>query len=45
MKKEGGGGLIGINRWAIYYCTFTQIYYFFLKDPGPLNNKKRISVA
>jgi hypothetical protein len=43
MKKEGG--VSGINRWAFYYFTFPQIFYFFLKDPGPLNNKKRISAA
>ena len=26
----------GINRWAIYSSTFPQIFYWFLKDPGPL---------
>ncbi len=30
----------GINRWAIYSSTFPQIFYCFLKDPGPLNHKK-----
>jgi hypothetical protein len=32
----------GINRWALYSSTFPQIFYCFLKDPGPLNSKKRI---
>jgi hypothetical protein len=40
MKKEGG--VSGINRWAIYSSTFPQIFYFFLKDPGPLNCKKNV---
>jgi hypothetical protein len=44
MKKEGGG-VSGINRWAIYSSSFPQIFYCFLKDPGLLNNKKRISAA
>ncbi len=35
----------GINRLALYFSTFPQIFYFFLKDPGPLNNKKRFSAA
>jgi hypothetical protein len=35
----------GINRWAFNLSTFPQIVYCFLKDPGPLNHKKRISVA
>jgi hypothetical protein len=30
----------GINRWAFNLSTFPQIFYFFFKDPGPLNNKK-----
>jgi hypothetical protein len=38
MKKEGG--LSGINRWAFNLSTFPQIFYCFLKDPGPLNHKK-----
>ncbi len=38
MKKEGGGGVSDINQWAYYYSTFPQFFYFFLKDPGPLNN-------
>jgi hypothetical protein len=38
MKKEGG--LSGINRWAFNLSTFPQFFYFFLKDPGPLNHKK-----
>jgi hypothetical protein len=43
MKKEGG--VSGINRWAFNLSTLTQIFYCFLKDPGPLNHKKRISAA
>ncbi len=35
----------GINRWALYSSTFPQIFNLFLKDPGPLNIKKRFSAA
>ncbi len=45
MKIEGGGGVSGVNRWAFYSSTFPQIFYCFLKDPGPLNHKKQISAA
>jgi hypothetical protein len=38
MKKEGG--VSGINRWALSSSTFPQIFYCFLKDLCPLNNKK-----
>jgi hypothetical protein len=43
IKKEGG--VSGINRWALYSSTFPQFFYCFLKDPGPLNSKKRFSPA
>ncbi len=29
----------GINRRALYFSTFPQIFYCFVKDPSPLNNK------
>jgi hypothetical protein len=45
VKWKKRGGVSGINRWAIYSSTFPQIFYCFLKDPGPLNNKKHISAA
>ncbi len=45
VKWKKRGGVSGINRWAIYSSAFPQIFYFCLKDPGPLNNKKRISAA
>ncbi len=43
--KKRGGGVSGINRWAIYSSTFPQFFYCSLKDPGPLNSKKRFSAA
>ncbi len=45
VKWKKRGGVIGINRWALYSSTFPQIFYCFLKDPSPLNNKKSISAA
>jgi hypothetical protein len=45
VKWKKRGGLSGINRWAFNMSTFPQILYRFLKDPGPLNHKKRISAA
>ena len=39
---RGGGGVSGINRWAFKYSTFPPILIKFLKDPGPLKNKKPI---
>ncbi len=45
VKWKKRGGVSGINRWALYYSIFLQIFYCFLKDPGPLNHKKRISAA
>ncbi len=32
----------GISRSALYSSTFPQIFYFFLKDPGPLKSIKHI---
>jgi hypothetical protein len=43
--KKGGGGVNGINRQAFTSSLVPQIFYFFLKDPCPLNNKKHFSAA
>jgi hypothetical protein len=32
----------GINRKAYKFSTFPHYFKLFLKDPGPLNSKKRI---
>ncbi len=40
MKKRGVVSCI--NRFAFNLSTFPQIFYFFLKDPGPLINKKKL---
>ncbi len=45
VKWKKRGGASGINRWALYSSTFPQIFYCFLKNPGPLNKKKRISAV
>ncbi len=45
VKWKKWGGVSGINRWAFNLSTFPQIFYCFLKNPGPLNHKKRISAA
>ncbi len=44
VKWKKRGGVSGINRCPFNSSTFPQIFYFFLKDPGPLNSKKRIWV-
>ncbi len=41
LKWKKRGCVSGINRWALYSFTSPQFFYFFLKDPVPLNNKKR----
>jgi hypothetical protein len=43
MKKEGG--CEWYQSMAFNLSTFPQIFYCFLKDPGPLNHKKRILAA
>jgi hypothetical protein len=45
VKWKKGEGVNGINREAFTSSSFPQICYFFLKDPGPLNNKKYFSAA
>ncbi len=45
VKWKKRGGMSGISQCAFNLSTFPQILYRFLKDPGPLNNKKRISAA
>jgi hypothetical protein len=35
----------GINRKALYSSTFPQIQKKILKEPGPLNSKKRFYAA
>jgi hypothetical protein len=44
MKKEGGG-----CEWyqsiGLYFLYISANFLLFLKDPGPLNNKKRFSAA
>jgi hypothetical protein len=44
MKKKGGGGVsvVSIDRPLLY---ISANFFLFLKDPGPLNNKKRFSGA
>ncbi len=39
VKWKKRGGVSGINGWAFNLSTFPQIFYCFLKDPGPLNHK------
>jgi hypothetical protein len=45
VKWKKRGGLSGTNRRSFNLSTFPQIFYRFLKDPGPLNHKKRFSAA
>ncbi len=45
VKWKKRGGLSGTNGWSFNLSTFPQIFYYFLKDPGPLNHKKRFSAA
>jgi hypothetical protein len=45
VKWKKRGGMNGINRWAFNLSTIPQIFYRFLKDPGPLNHIKPISAA
>ncbi len=42
VKWKKRGVVSGISRSALYSSTFPQIFYFFLKDPGPLKSIKRI---
>ncbi len=44
-KKRGGGYEWYQSIKAFNFSTFPQIFYCFLKDPGPLNHKKRISAV
>ncbi len=39
------GVMGGINRLALSSSTFPHFLKLFLKDPGPLNRKKRIKVV
>ncbi len=39
------GVMGGINRYAFKFSTFPHFLKLFLKDPGPLNSKKRIRAA
>ncbi len=39
------GVMGGIIRSAFKFSSFPQFFQLFLKDPGPLNSKKRFSAA
>jgi hypothetical protein len=44
MKKEGGG-VEWYQAMGLIFLYIAANFLLFLKNPGPLNNKKRISVC
>ena len=42
MKKEGG---VRYQSMGLLFFYIPANFFCFLKDPGPLNNKKRLTAA